>query len=96
MGRIINCEGCGCEIIAKNNRKRFCNACLKKRQLEAKQRHIQKYGRKRNNKRYAVDAEGNRIPAAAKYIPKNSIVDVVKLASQAGMTYGEYVSKYEL
>ena len=84
MERIIKCEDCGCDVIARNSQKRYCNACLKKRQIESKKRH---------SKRYKVDSEGNRIPAPAKHKPKKSILDVVKLAQQANMTYGAYVAK---
>lgn len=95
MERIIKCADCGCEVIAKNSRKRFCDECAKKRMQETSRRHKKKYDKIRG-RRYATDSEGNRIPPKPKFVPKNSILDVAKLASQAGMTYGEYVSKYGL
>lgn len=93
MERIIHCADCGCEIIARNNRKRYCGQCLIKRNAEIKKK--QKYNKIRG-KRYETDSEGNRIPPKPKFVPKNSIYDVLKLAKEAGMTYGEYVSKFGL
>lgn len=95
MERLIKCKDCGCEVIAKNNRKQFCDTCLKKRNAESKKISKRRYD-KIKGRRYATDSEGNRIPPKPKFVPKNSILDVAKLASQAGMTYGEYVSKYGL
>lgn len=83
---IKKCEICGQDFIVKSNRQKYCAGCARKEHLE-KVRAYKARERRGNCRR-----EYGKIGRAA----SASIHEVVRLASQSGMSYGEYVAKMGL
>lgn len=86
MERIIKCKTCGCDVVAKSNHKRYCEQCLK----DKEKAYRQSYGKQW--KSVEKQAKKKLIKPSK---PKLSIYEVANLASKAGMSYGQYVSKLE-
>ena len=83
MTRIIKCGDCGCDVIAKSDKKQFCNKCLAIRADKSKNKY--RATRKIKPKRKKVEVRK----------PELSITEIAKRASAAGMTYGQYVMLIE-
>lgn len=84
MTRIIKCGDCGCDVIAKSDKKQFCNKCLAIRADKSKNKYRAMCKIKPKRKKVEV-----RKPAL-------SITEIAKRASAAGMTYGQYVAEMRL
>lgn len=81
MTRIIKCGDCGCDVIAKSDKKQFCNKCLAIRADKSKNKYRETCKIKPKRKKVEVRK------------PELSITEIAKRASAAGMTYGQYVAE---
>ena len=81
----VKCEICGCEFVSKYRSRQFCDKCRaeKDRQYNAEYRKqfqsVGKESRKKTNNKTKK--------------PVLSITEIAKRASDAGMTYGQYVAE---
>ena len=109
---IVKCKACGNEFITKYNAKKYCNEkCRAKNIVRLKSNSKYKCefcgeiftsGRKRkycnDNCRLKANGQRKELSIVSQKIekPKYSLAEVSKMALEAGLTYGQYVAKYQI
>lgn len=89
---IKKCEVCGAEYLSSYTQSKYCSDCRIEVKREQDRQHEQRRVRDWSNNGYHINA---------KQTTKNAkkagctVEEIVRRATAAGMTYGEYVAKME-
>lgn len=86
MTRIIKCGDCGCDVIAKSDKKQFCNKCLAIRADKSKNKYRATCKIKPKRKKVEV-----RKPV----LSINDIIRMSMAAGKSGVNYGYDVLELE-
>lgn len=82
---IKKCEVCGAEYLSSYTNTKYCADCRIEAKREQDRQHEQRRVRDRQNSGYRKSAK----KAAC------TVEEIVRLATAAGVTYGQYVAKME-